>query len=362
MVMVDRPWSSRTALRLYGRAAVVLLLFLVGTVPLDRGLTDASVDALLHQTARRWCDVHGKRDDLQAVLVDVHFRPEPPLFSEGEGVVVAPVGIDLAGAQRVIEVASRPTHLRKLSAQGMTVLAWEYSGRMHREMRFAGLALVERKPLTRVVLPEKPAFTELTGDLQAEALARAVDLEEHGLPKCAAFPEWARTTSGAPPHTDQVLRLVEAVAQRWEDKEKEPEDLCAAIRERRLTSHRAQVAAVMAAREVGIPAFGFASASERDIFLVGTWVDGLGWILVDVDRPGDGWFSGGPPLLTMAPLLGQFSAGRHGFWYPEGAAYNQGQWGVSEISGTEWRGRLTPDKLPTDTTEARVISLAEACP
>lgn len=359
--MVDGPWASQMALRLYQRAALVLMVVLVGTVSLNRGVTDASVDRLLQETVRRWCGVHGKREDLQAVLVDVRFRAEPPLFSKGEGVVVAPLGLDLPGAQRVLDVASEPGHLRKLTVQGIQAVAWEYSGRVHRDMRFAAVALVERAPLEHVTPPDRPTFDGLATDERPEALAKAADLEEHGLHKCAAFSEWTKQTAGAPPYTEQILRLVRAVAKPYTEKQRENEDLCANIRENRLTPHRKQVAVVMAARELGIPAYGFASASERKIHLVGTYVDGSGWILVDVEHPEEGWFTGGPPLLTLAPLLGKFEAAQHEFWSPTGGAYQKTQWGVWPISSTEWRGRLEPGKERTDTTEAKVLRLSEVC-
>jgi hypothetical protein len=117
----------------------------------------------------------------------------------------------------------------------------------------------------------------------------------------------------------------------------------------------------MAARELGIPAFGFSEASGRR-YLVGTYTDQAGWILADVERPNEGWTSGGPPLVTMAPLLGAFSASQHGFWYPQGAAYaDQGWSGVSSLSTTEWRDAATLGKEPTDTTEARTLRLSEVC-
>ncbi len=96
-----------------------------------------------------------------------------------------------------------------------------------------------------------------------EALARAADLEEHGLHKCAAFAEWARTTAGPGPYTDQMVRLVRAVAKPHVEGQREPDDVCAALREGRFSPHRRQVAVVMAARELGIPADGFASASRE---------------------------------------------------------------------------------------------------
>jgi hypothetical protein len=358
--MSEGPWTSALVLRLAVRAVLVLLLFVVGTVPADKGIADASLEDFLGQTTRGWCESHGKRDDLQAVLVDVRFRAEPPLFTEGEGVVVAPVAVELPGAQHVLEVESRPAALRKLTAQGITALAWEYGGRMHRDMRFAAVALVERQPLKRVPSPETPTFDRLPADLRPDALARAADLEEHDLQKCAAFADWARRTAGAPPYTDQIVRLVRGVRKRVEEKGR-AEDVCAALRQGRFTAHWAQVAAVMGARELGAPAFGFASASERGVYLIGTYTDREGWILLDIDHLEEGWFTGGAPLLTMAPQLGGFEAAQHDFWYPQGAAYNKSQWGVSTVSGTRWRGLVENNAGPTDTTEARALRLSEAC-
>jgi hypothetical protein len=358
--MEDRAWLPWVTLRLLQRGLLLLLLLFTGTVPSDRGVTAIASEDFLRATARRWCQTHGTGSDLQVVRTAVHFRPEPPLFAEHEGVVVAPLAIDLAGSQRVLEVESQPGHLRKLAAQGITALAWEYGGRVRREMRFTGLALVERAPLTHPTLPEKPTFDTLPADLRPDALARVGDLEEHHLEKCAAFSGWARRAAGDPPFTAQIVRLVRAVAKRIGETKGE-DDLCAAIRAGGFTPHWAQVAVVMGARELGIPAFGFASATAQQIFLVGTFVDRVGWILVDIERPEEAWFAGGPPLITMAPLLGPFSASQHGFWYPEAAAYAQGGWGVAAFSRTVWRGRLPPNQPDSDTTEAEARPLAEAC-
>jgi hypothetical protein len=355
-------WRSWTALRLLQGTAVVALLLLVRTGPSGSGTNEAGPDhdAFLRETARRWCAAHAERDDLQAAVIDVHFRAEPPVFKPDEGAVVAPLAVDLPGVQHVLDVASQPAHLRKITTEGITTLTWEYGGRLHRDMRFTGVALVERPPLARVTLPERPTFAQLPADLRPEAMARAGDTEEHGLNKCAAFAAWAAQSAGAPPHTQQIVRLVQAVARRAEEK-KGGEDLCADLRQGRFTPHRAQVAVVMAARELGIPAFGFASASDRDIYLVGTYTDQAGWILMNVERPDEGWFTGGPPLVSLAPLLGGSSASQHGFWYPASAAYSNTEWaGVNAFSTTEWRGRST-SKTAVNTTEARTIPLAEMC-
>lgn len=360
--MDGRPrTTSWWAFRALQWGALALLILVAGSLPPDRATSDAARAAFVEETTHRWCQDYGAREDLSAIVIDVHFRPEPPLFSEGEGVVVAPLALELPGAQRVLDVATRPKPLRTLPVQGITAVAWEYGGRVHREMHFAGLALVERPPLERVVPPAQPSFAKLPAELRPEALARAADLEEHSLHECAAFPEWARETAGAGPYTAQIERLARAVAKPFEKRKRESEDLCAQIRERRLTPHRGQVAVVMAARELGIPAFGFASASDRAIHLVGTYSDPLGWILLDVEHPDQGWFRGGPPLVTMAPLLGGFTASSHDFWYPQAAAYGNAGWGTNTVSRTGWRGTLESGHAPTNTTGARTLRLSEVC-
>jgi len=361
-VMRHRCWGSWVALRFVQRGAFLLLLVLAGASPSGQEAVVSDATAFVNETMQRWCQTHGRRDDLQVAVIDVHFHQEPPLFAQGEGVVVAPVALELSGAQRVLDVASQPASVRTLTAGGITALAWEYAGRVHRVMHFVGVALVERRPFARPALLESPTFEGLPAELRPEALARAADLEEHGLDKCARFPEWARSTAGDPPYPEQVLRLVRAVSARPDGTHKETEDVCAALRDRRFTPHWAQVAVVMAAREVGIPAFGFAEASPRRTHLVGTYTDRAGWILLDVERPNEGWTAGGPPLVTMAPLLGPFSASQHGFWYPQGAAYANQTWvGVSTLSTTRWRDGSASDTEPTDTTEARTLRLSEVC-
>ncbi len=354
-------WRSWVTLRFLQQGALLLLVILAGGVNLGQEDVGQAFGAFERETVQRWCETHGKRDNLQAAVMDVRFRAEPPLFAQGEGVVVAPIALELVGAQRVLDIASLPISVRRLSAGGVTALAWEYAGRVHRDMRFVGIALVERRPDPSPARLESATFDTLPAELRPEALARVAGLEEHGLHKCAQFPEWVRSTAGGPPYPEQVLRFVRAVSARPQGTLKEAEDVCAALREGRFTPHWAQVAVVMAARELGVPTFGFSEASGRR-YLVGIYTDQAGWIVADVERPNEGWTSGGPPLVTMAPLLGAFSASQHGFWYPQGASYADHGWGgVSQLSTTEWRAAAAPAREPTDTTEARTLRLSEFC-
>ena len=118
--MDARPGRSWIALRLFQGITVAFLLLLGGSVPTGTATSDAEFEAFLRHTTDQRCELHGRRDDLQAVVIDIRFRAEPPLFNQGEGSVVAPVGIDLPGAQRVVDVASQPGYLRKLTPRGVS--------------------------------------------------------------------------------------------------------------------------------------------------------------------------------------------------------------------------------------------------
>ena len=167
-----------------------------------------------------------------------------------------------------------------------------------------------------------------------------------------------------PPYTDQFLRIVRALGENIvkEVKGKQSEDICSALRDGKFTVHWAHVLAVMAARQLKIPAFGFASASPRRIYLVGIYTDQTGWLLIDLENYKQGFFTGGPVLLTKTPIIGPFEGSRHRFWYPEAAAYSPAPWGgVTAFSRTSWLGRQTPSELPNDTTEAKSFPLSEIC-
>jgi len=321
---------------------------------------EVPLETLLRRTASRWCGQYGSRADLQIAEVEIRFHQGSGLFAKGEGVVAAPVGIDLAGAQKILDVATDPPMLRELPAEGITSVSWEYAGRVNREMRFVAFTLVERAPRAFPALEENPRYDRLPADVREEALAKAGDLEEHKLQGCADFKAWAAKTAGGPPYPEQLLRLARWVGGRMGEAGKSPDDICAAIREQTLSPHRAQVLAVMGAREVGVPAFAFASASPKGLFLVGTFTDQSGWMLIDLKQPGAGYVTGGDVLLTKLPLIGSFEASQHAFWYPEAAAFAAGQWGVSAFSSTSWAGN-DPGTVPTDTTDARSVPLSSAC-
>jgi hypothetical protein len=321
---------------------------------------EVPLSALVGRAAAGWCDQYGSRGDLRVGVLDVRFHRDPKLFQEQEGIVVAPVGVQLVGAQKLLDVASHPPMLRRLEAEGTAIVAWEYAGAVNRDLRFVALSLVEPAPRETPRAGAPVRFDTLPLDVREEALATAADLEEHQLHTCKDFRSWALATAGPPPHTDQLLRLARWLGARIRPDRSRSDDLCAAIREERLTTHRAHVVAVMAAREAGVPAFAFATASPRARFLVGTYTDANGWALIDLERAADGFVEIADVLLTKLPLIGGFKASRHELWRPEAAAYTGTSWGVSAFSGTEW-GRGGAGGQTTDTTEARTLTLSEVC-
>lgn len=276
--------------------------------------------------------------------------------------VIAPVAIDLYEAQRILEVESYPPFLRKLTVEGITNLSWEYAGKVNRDLRYVALALVRRDIEKRPETPAYPTYDSLPADLREEALATADDLEEHSLHECAEFAAWVEKVAGEPPYTEQFLRIIRTISANivQEDSDKEPKDICAAMRQNKFTVHRAHVLAVMAARQLKIPAFGFASASPKRIYHVGIYTDQAGWLQIDLEHYEQGFFTGGPVLLTKTPIISPFQGSRHGFWYPEAAAYSKAPWGgINDFSRTLWLGRQPQSELPNDTTEAKSFRLSE---
>lgn len=339
IAMRNSFWGSWLALRLgVGASCALLLLLLADLTVTSRDKRGGTGDSFAEQTFRHWCSTHRERANLQVVDLNVHFPATPENATRVDGALITPIAIDLDGAQRVVEVASQPTALRTLSVQGITSLAWEYPGRINRERTFRALALVERPPATVVTPPATPSFAKLPDALKQAALGRAKDLGEHGLDECVDFAGWAQRSAGSGSYPTRIRNLIATVSERTE-KEEGSDDLCTTIREGKFTAHQAQVAVVMAARELEIPAFGLTTATVRKAHLVGTYVDDVGWITIDVDdSPSDGWSSGGPPLLTLAPIVGRFAASSHNFWTPLAQVYVDIQNGEAyPVSSTKWR-------------------------
>ncbi len=306
---------------------------------------------------RRWRATYADRHDLQVVVTEVTFQGTPGNFWVGEGALVAPVAIGLQGAQEVLEVGGDPAPLRVLRADGVTLLSWSYAGTLYRTIRATGFALVRRAASRRYVPPASPTFATLPQELSFDATLTASQLQEHHLERCTSFPDWVASHAGEPPYTEQLQRIV-AQLSGASQREGRSDDPCADMRKGHLKVHDAQVLAVMAARQLGAPALGFLGSDIRHGFLVATYVDGAGWITLDVTDVAAGYSLGGPGIVSMAPGVAQFEASIDGFWNPAGAAFAEGPMGTSPWSYTNWSARTDSE----DATVTHAAPLDEVCP
>ncbi len=359
----ERPPAARfrgslSALTLAGIGLVATLLV---TYAGPSGASMQRREAFLCDAAHQWRARYANIDDLQVIVTDVRFRHAPGQFVVGEGAVIAPVATELNGAQEVLDVRGLPAPVRVMNVEGTRLLAWEYAGTLHRDLRYVGLALVRRAQGRPVAMPDSPTFEKLADPWRVDARLTAAELEEeeHHLQQCQAFAPWVKAAAGEPPYTAQLLRIVQRLSGRSSER-KRGEDVCAAIRLDAFTPHQAQVVAVMAMRQLGAPALGLVTADPTRMYLAGTYVDRMGWITVDVNDPDRGFWSGGSPIVTVAPLPATFGASQHGFWYASAAAYGGSRFGqTSPMSVTRWSTK------PSDTDDVTVpssVALAAVCP
>lgn len=281
----------------------------------------SSSEEFVETTLSGWREKYSGDQSLQVARIDIRFSRSPDKFARGEGVIIAPVGIDLPGAQQVLETAAYPHPLRKLSVEGINCLTWEYPGKVNRDMHAVALSLVRQSV--------QGAGPSLPSDVREDALATAKDLEEHSLDECSAFEGWVSKTAGPPPESEQIQRLAAAVLPHVveSDNESLPDDICASIRKSRFSLHRAHVVMVMAARQLGIPAYAFSGAGARKKYLVGVFLGPQGWQFIDIAGRAPKLYTEQNVLLTKAPLASSFEGSSHDFWFPEASAYQGSDWG-----------------------------------
>jgi hypothetical protein len=356
------PPPSRSSFVLGAAFIALLATLLVAYSGKSRNRAGPTDDPALCEAARVWRAKYPPSEELQVIATTVTFLGRPGNFVSGEGVIVAPVAVALPGAQEIMEVGGSPAPLRVLKMDAISELAWEYAGTLMRDIHVLGFALVKRPTPKPFVLPPHPTFDTLPHELKVDATLTTAALEEHHTARCKGFVPWVRATAGDPPYTEQLLRVVlklgEHIRRGKEDKNStRVEDLCAAIRENVFTEHQAQVAAVMAARELGAPAFGLLAADPWHRYVVATYVDGAGWITLDVGASKSGYSAGGPALVSMAPTVGQSQANQDSGWNPAGAAYSKQGFGfVFPFTRTEWQ-----DASKGDVTTTTSSPLAEVC-
>lgn len=356
---------SRFGLKLI--SALILLAAGLGlTLNHQRGdAFQAQSEAFVCDTVTAWRSEFGDSADLQVIRQDVSFNGGSRQFATGEGVVALPIGLNLDGAQEVLASASLPPALKSIDFEGIVNQFWEYPAAVHKDLDYISLTLVRRSTRHRVALPETSNHRRLPDVSRVDATLDASELEEHDLHQCKEFDGWPeRATSPGGP-LQRLLELANEVGfglvepgQRW------PEDVCAAIRQNLYSPHQAQVALVMAARAMGLPAYGVTAADPESSYLVAVWEDSLGWISLDVKRPEQGWFSGGPGLLTKAPLIVEFDTSNHGFWYAGAQAHSPDSSYFSSylaIAHTDWQQYRGDTEQRAGLTRARSFPLSEMC-
>lgn len=355
---LPRPWaSSSTITALVVLAIAVMLVLHRGDEASGSSFADARCAAVLE-----WRAAHRDAPDLHVLSTEVTFHGSPGDFAIGEGIVAVPLAAAYAGVQDVVDIRATPPPSRIMRVDGNVVVAWEYAGKIHRDVRYSAHALVRRPSDAKVTIPEAPAFASLEREALLDATATAREGGGHGLDRCKELERWANETAGAPPHTEQLQRIVRRVAsgvRQSEEKRTRTEDACASIRDGVYSPHRAFVVAVMAARQIGIPVHGFISASGH--YYVATFIDAVGWAMLDLAASDQGFVRAPPGLLTRTPVPAEFDAVYDDFWAPHAGAYREGMGSLQPFSWTEWRLSTTKAERDTDTTTTSSIPLAEAC-
>jgi hypothetical protein len=112
----------------------------------------------------------------------------------------------------------------------------------------------------------------------------------------------------------------------------------------------------MAAREVGIPAYGLITAAGG--YYVSTYVDDIGWVAVDVTSREPVFQPVPSGLVTRAPTLAAFEASADELWMPNAGAYSERMGAVRALSWTEWN----PVPAGEDATRTSSLELGKACP
>lgn len=340
-----RLWESRAV---HAVIAGAVTLAVVGVHTGDAAEA-ARPDGFLCDTARAWRAAHPDDiDTLDVVVTDAFFHGTPGEFRAGEGIVVAAAAFAFEGFQEVVDVQTSPPAAKLLRVDGHTVAVWPYPAILHRDLRYVAVSLVRR------TTPERPHG--LPEEMRLDASSTAADSDEHDLGRCKAWNGWAAKVALGATALDRVTAILRAVSPRPAEEvpRGRAHDVCAALRESSFSEHHAQVLAVMAARELGIPAYGLVAASGA--LLVGVFVDER-WQWLDLaGRP-----VSLPPLVSRAPVAGRFEAASDGFWLPNAGAFQSSMGQIVPTSGTQWRveGRnVAPGK---DTTTTRSIPLREVC-
>jgi len=347
------------ALSLLGAGLAFTLIHQRGESAGERG------EAFICDTAAAWRGEFGNSPDLQVIRQDIAFNGDSRQFATDEGVVSLPVGLNLEGAQKVLASASHPPALKEIEFEGILNQFWEYPAAFHKDLDYISLTLVRRPPKHRVTLPEQPGHRTLPDVSRVDATLDATELKEHGLHQCKDLEGWPERVTGPADPLQRLNELANEVSFGLVDPgQRRPEDVCAAIRQNLYSPHQAQVALVMGARALGLPAYGVVVADPEASAQVAVWEDSLGWITLDVKHPEDGWSHGGPGLLTKAPLIVQLDTANHEFWYAGGQAHSPESsffGSYPAIGDTDWQRYRNDDPRRAGLTRAHTLPLSDMC-
>ena len=350
--------------RLNSQFAVYTLLILLGIIifmlitafPHPYSVDDQVVEDFVSKTIEQWKSEYSSSHDLMVARVDIKFRADPKNFVREEGTVISPIGVDIPKGQKILKYAAYPPPLRELSVDGIKALAWAYPGKCRRNLHFVSLSLVRRYNSDQLFFPDHPTYNALPKSYLNDALASAYELKEHSLHECTAFQKWPGNVAGEGVYTQQFKNVVETIASgiltEKEDGQKS-DDICAAMRKMKFSGHSAHVLSVMACRQIGIPCFGFISATGDENYYIGTYSDQSGWIFFDLLKPEQGFITNPPVLLTQAPLISEFEGCAHDFWSATANAYQGSEWGTFGFTYTKWGRKY----LETDYTIAQTYRL-----
>jgi hypothetical protein len=334
----------------------LITFMLITAFPHPYSVGDHEVENFVRNTLSLWKSEFSDSGNLMVARVDIRFRADPENFVKAEGAVISPIGVDIPNGQKIIKYAAYPPPLRELTVDGIKSLAWLYPGKCRRNLHFVSLCLVKTTNKDRVIFPDNPTFDSLPKSYLNDALATAYELEEHSLHECSAFKEWPGKIAGEGEYTQQFKTIVETVASgisTKKDDDQNPDDICAAMRKLKFSGHRAHVLSVMACRQLGIPCYGFISATEDENYYIGTYSEQSGWIYFNLMDPEQGFITNPPVFLTHAPLITEFAGCNHGYWFANANAYQSSEWGTMGITYTKW-GRK---HIETDYTIAQTYRL-----
>ena len=343
----------------------LIAVFLLSPLILQKFLSQnpQDKDEYFCQTAEKWREKYGDDPDYIVARIDVNLgSPREKDFQMG--MLIAYPGLDLIGAQQVVEIVSYPKTRLTKSFEGIHYAIWDYATNLYDDREFSTLTLARRLGNDTAAQGQNASSVDLSDLMKLEA-GWTIDMaSSHYLKDCESFKQLLQSIPGE--ITDPVLRW-EYVFQSVKDiTQKSPAfelhgSFCDSIKSKELSFSAARIVATYAARELGLPSYGFDAATEDSSYIIGIWFEKK-WRWYDLRRK-ENPIPDPAVLLTRAPILPRFSLDDTGFW----SAYAKFQDRtvtfefVSDVPPTlPWKDTVRdPSKSPH--TRAATVSLREYC-